>query len=133
MTSVYNSIQAYNLSRTERFLMSDECNSFRNFQHFRKRLLPFRQFNHLLANDLIADVASSFAYDSEDSEEGNQTTSNNKEAGKDVFSYKRRSAYFSNRHLIVKRKNQPMTVTCPVYLWQTSELYLVLLLRRISC
>ena len=107
MTSVYNLFQAYNLSRTERFLKSDECNSFRDFQDFRKRLLPFRQFCHLLANDLIVDVASPFAYDSDDSEEENQTTSNNtKEAGKEVFSYKKRSAYFSNRHLVVKRKNQ---------------------------
>ena len=41
---------------------------------------------HLLANDLIVDVASPFAYDSsEDSEEGNQTTSNDKEAGKEFF------------------------------------------------
>jgi hypothetical protein len=86
MTSVYNSFQAYNLSRTERFLKSDECNSFQNFQHFRKRRLSFCQFCHLLANDLIVDVASPFAYDSEDSEEGNQTTtSNDKEAGKDFF------------------------------------------------
>jgi hypothetical protein len=86
---------------------ADECNSFRNFHHFRKRLLPFCQFCHLLANDLIVDVVSPFAYDSEDPEEGNQTTSNNKEAGKDLFSsYKNQSAYFSNRHLIVKRKNQ---------------------------
>ena len=67
MTSVYNLFQAYNLSRTERFLKSDECNSFRNFQHYRKRPLPFRQFCHLLANDLIVDVASPFAYDSEGS------------------------------------------------------------------
>ena len=48
-----NSSQAYNpLCWTERFLKSDECNSFRNFQHFRKRFLPFRQFFHLLANNL---------------------------------------------------------------------------------
>ena len=55
VTSVHNSFQAYNLSRTERFLKSDECNSFQNFQHFWKRPLPFRQFSHLLANDLIVD------------------------------------------------------------------------------
>ena len=58
----------------------------------------------MLANDLIMDVASPFAYDSEDSEEGNQT-SNDKEAGKDIVAY----AYFSNRHLIVRRKNQRLS------------------------
>ena len=72
--------------------------------------MPFCQFCHLLSNDLIVDVASPLvAYDSEDTEEGNQTTSNDKEAGRDHFSYKKRSAYFSNRHLIVKRKNQRLS------------------------
>ena len=77
----------------------------------RKRLLTFHQFCHLQANNLVVDVASPFAYDSEDPEEGNQTgASNEEEVGKDLFSYtKKRSAYFSNRHLIVKRRNQRLS------------------------
>ena len=55
---------------------------------FSEAAFPFRQFCHLLlAYDLIVDVVSPLAYDSEDPEEGNQTTSDNKEAGKDLFSY----------------------------------------------
>jgi hypothetical protein len=44
MTCVYNAYHSFTLSRTVEYLMSDECESFKDFQKRRARQVPFRQF-----------------------------------------------------------------------------------------
>lgn len=51
MTCVYNAYHLFNLSKTVKYLMSEECKSFKDFQKRRSQQLPFRQFCQALAGD----------------------------------------------------------------------------------
>ena len=51
MTCVYNAYHSFNLSKTVKYLMSEECKSFKDFQKRRSQQLPFRQFCQALAGD----------------------------------------------------------------------------------
>jgi len=52
--------------------MSDECESFKDFQKRRARQVPFRQFCQMLAGDLTVEVVPPSGYESSSSKEDNE-------------------------------------------------------------
>ena len=123
MTTVYNAYHSYNLSRTAAFLTSDECRSFKEFQKTRARLPPFRQFCHILADDLQVSVVPPIMYNTSSSDgdeevinagasdgdgdvETQRRQTRNKTSEELSIVYNKRDAYFSMPELIAKRMNR---------------------------
>jgi hypothetical protein len=131
MTTVYNAYHSFNLSRTAAFLASAECRSFKEFQKTRARLPPFRQFCHMLAEDLRVDVVPPIMYQSSSSDEDDefvvmpgtsdddgevetQRTRQTRNNASEMVSiaYNKRDAYFSMPELIAKRMTRSILVRC---------------------
>jgi hypothetical protein len=72
MTMLYNAYHSFNLSRTAEFLASKECKSFKDFQTRRKRQPLFRQFCHVLAEDLSVQVGAPMMYNTSSSSDEEQ-------------------------------------------------------------
>ena len=121
MTTVYNAYHSFNLSRTAALLASEECKSFKDFQKRRKRQPPFRQFCHMLAEDLSVEVVAPMIYSTSSSDEDDETMmagmsdndevkrqriQNKNSPGTISIVYNKRDAYFSVPELIAKRMNR---------------------------
>ena len=126
MTCVYNAYHSFTLSRTVEYLMSDECESFKDFQKRRARQVPFRQFCQMLASDLTVEVVPPSGYESSSSEEDNEWVAGSPDENDErtdreedrnhsrqresvAISYNKREAFFAKPHLIAKRMNRRLT------------------------
>jgi hypothetical protein len=104
-----------------KYLMSEECTLFKDFQKRHSRQLPFRQFCQALASDLTIDMVPPSGYESTSSKDDRMMADDNDgRVGTDkeeddrqrthqdsvisIF-YNKREAYFSKPHLIARRMN----------------------------
>jgi hypothetical protein len=111
MACVHNAYHTHNLSQTASYLLSEECESFKDFHRMRERQLPFRQFCLELANDLKMEVVPPTMQNSgsDDDDRGHSTPSvaityNKREAkainlGQNVLQQPKTRAIFTSTYL----------------------------------
>ncbi|KAI2503882.1 hypothetical protein MHU86_10529 [Fragilaria crotonensis] len=106
MTRVYNAYQAYVLSRSVAFLVSNDCSGYAAFQKHRKKHGSFAKFCSALARDLTLEK---FVRDdgSDDSPLDAAEEDVERQDGVEGLSvcYLKREAYFSKRDMVAKRMN----------------------------
>jgi len=114
MTTVYNAYHSFNLSRTEAFLASGECKSFKEFQRTRARLPPFRQFCHMLADDLQVTVVPPIMYNtsSSDDDEFNVMNSARSDDNGDVETQRRQTRNNASENVLIVYNKMIPTFQC---------------------